>query len=291
MPFEFHFKKADYDKYEDFTRYDMVEDERVSIGIRTGLAGMYKFLMKKLEHSVIVLYHFSDEGRVDYATYEPPHRKAMLQRVLSYHLALDCWAKQVDINAFYNLEKELSNYSGDIIEHIDNNIGMYSRRLDSRTKTKTIVMNSSARGIFSRPEVLGTSLFSLSFAFNYSLALYLFHSDFIPQPWKEWIHDKVIFPLQNEINKVLQEVHEFIEAAKHKPPEPTDILLNYLKRVEVVSLNPTIPIDLINEFSKYNYDLYDLFDAIQSLYNKGIIDGEVFDDGKRIKFYKIWLKV
>jgi len=291
MPVEFHFRKADYEKYDDFTKFSPFgDDERTKIDLPVGLRAMYHYLMEKLKNRKITLYQTTGEGRMPYATLEPPHRKAVLQRILSQHLALEYWVKKVKLNELNDLVKMAEERTGRIIVRLDKEIDSHVRTLNS-PRSVNFVFNSSARGIFSKPDIFGTPLFSLSFAFSYALACYLYDSPLIPTSWKEGIKADFVDPMAREIRRTIEEVGSFVKSVLEEPPSITEILYGYLEKHGEVSFTPMPPLDLLTEIQKYGYDVYDLQYAANDLYNKGLVDveNEMRPDGTR-KFRKIWLK-
>ena len=291
MPVMFHFRKADYEKYDDFTRLSIFgEDERTTVNIPIGLRAMYIRLLEKLKNRKIILYQITEESHVSYATLDPPHRKAVLQRILSQHLALEYWTKRVDLHVLDDLVKKLEEKSSDVIIKLDKEIDLHTRQLTS-VKSINFVFNSSARGIFSKPNIFGTPLFSLSFAFSYALARYLYDSPLIPSAWKEGIITNFVDTMEREIEKTIERVKAFVQGLLEEPPSATEILYSYLENHDEVSLIPIPPLDLLTQLQEYGYDVYDLQYAANDLYNKGLVDGdiEIRPDGTR-KFKKIWLK-
>ena len=293
MPVELHFRKADYEKYDDFQKLDIVgqEDVRTQVDLPTGLLPVYNYLMKKLRNRKIVLYSVTKEGDKDfYSVIIPPTRTFILQRCLSQHLALNYWAKKVKLNEFDDLEKLLEKKPGRIFARFDDEINLYTRKLSSIRRVD-FVFNNSAAGIFSKPEVFGVPLFSRSFAFSYSLACYLADSPLIPESWRDWLKRELLPPMEEEINETMAQVHAFIQSLLEEPPSLTEMLYNYIKKHGGVILSPVPPLDLIAEIQKHGYDVYDLQYAANELYNKGLIDAEneVRPDGTR-KFKRVWLR-
>ena len=293
MPVELHFRKADYEKYDDFQKLDIVgqEDVRTQVDLPTGLLPVYNYLMKKLRNRKIVLYSVTKEGDKDfYSVIIPPTRTFILQRCLSQHLALNYWAKKVKLNEFDDLEKLLEKKPGRIFARFDDEINLYTRKLSSIRRVD-FVFNNSAAGIFSKPEVFGVPLFSRSFAFSYSLACYLADSPLIPESWKPWIQEEFVAPMSRAIDETIGKVKEFVQGLLEEPPSLTEMLYSYIKKHGEISLTPMPPLALLTEIQKYGYDVYDLQYAANDLYNKGLIDveNEIRPDGTR-KFKKIWLK-
>ena len=76
MVVELHFRKADYEKYDDFQKLDIAgaEDMRTTIALPVKLYPLYNYLMKKLRNRKIVLYSVTKEGDKDfYSVLDPPH--------------------------------------------------------------------------------------------------------------------------------------------------------------------------------------------------------------------------
>lgn len=290
MVVNLHFRKSDYEQYVDFSKLSPFgEDVKTTVYLPPGLYSMYHYLLDKLKGHTITLYCRKGGNVFSYESLTPPHRKAVLQRMLSQHLALEYWLPRVKNPELYSLLEKLSTKGGNVLVRLDRESSSLVP-YQNDTKKTTIVLNISAKGMFSHPSLIANPIFPTSYAFSYALAKYLLDSPLVPSAWKQWLSE-FVSSLDEKIDETLDEVVSFLQVLIEKPPAVEDILYEYLLEHKSVTLTPIPPLPLVTNLQKYGYDVYDLQEGVRHLLDKGIVDvtNEVLPSGVK-KFKKIKLR-
>jgi len=260
---ELRFRRVDYNKYENFLKSDLDFDIHTTVSLPIEVAALYKYVIQKITHKKIGL--IDREGNT-YAVLDPPVRKKVASRVLSYHLAF-VWESII-----HNVRGRIREFD-ELVQRLPALVA-YVKTLNNsgnRIVRVNVYAPEPAIGIFGEPSIAGFPIFSISFAYAYSLVYWLSNTDEILNSSAHSYARTTLLPRYRVMfNRHIEEIESIMRSAQVTHSDLRGYIVSYLKGIKKMDLrNP--PLDFLQGLYELGLSIYDLVDAILMLEAEGFV--------------------